>query len=510
MKRIYYIVISTALILVLFLAFTGNKIPKNATIENQPIKIFPDYNDITIPYNIAPLNFRIEEKAEKYLVAFSNSAEQKIILSSSEPVVSIPGGKWKRLLKDSKGKDITIEIYLKKSNQNWSKYSAIKNHISEEEIDNHIVFRQINAGYILWEKMGIYQRNLENFDEKPILLNDRTNRNCMNCHSFGNYDPKKMMIHLRSTPSGTLIYNNGEIKLFNTATKFTMSSGVYPSWHPNGKLIAYSVNKIEQKFHSSVNGTIDVYDKASDIVVYDLEKNRITTTPAISTRRLENLPTWSPKGDYLYYISGPAYDLNAPTSLVKYDLMRIPFNANNNTWGKPDTLLTAAKTGMSISFPEISPDGNFVVFCMADHGYFTVHNSTSDLYIMNLKTLEYSKLPVNSDKVESYHSWSSNGRWLMFISKRFDNLYSLVYFTHIDINGNASKPFILPQEDPDYYSTFTMNYNRPVFVRGEVKISANDLSKAAFEKAIDAQFDPSVDVDALSGATWIEKQSSKK
>jgi hypothetical protein len=510
MKHISYIIIALVISIVLLLTLFGKNIPKNAVTENQPATISPDYSGITLPKNIAPINFRIEEKAKKYMVSISNPDGKKILIKSASPLISIPERKWKNLLKKSAGKNITIEIYLKKSGSKWTKFPDFINHIAEEDIDNHIVFRHINAGYILWEKMGIYQRNLENFDEKPILLNDRTDRNCMNCHSFSNYDPEKMMIHLRRPPSGTLIYNNGEVKLLNTSTKYTMSAGVYPSWHPNGKLIAYSVNKIEQKFHSAAKGTIDVYDKASDIVVYDIAKNMITTTPALSTKRLENLPAWSPKGDYLYYTSAPPFNQSEPNSPVKYDLMRIPFDTNNSTWGKPDTLLTASETGLSITFPEISPDGNFLVFCMADQGYFTVYNPTSDLYIMELKTMKYSKLPVNSNQVESFHSWSSNGRWLLFISKRLDDLYSRVYFTYIDSNGNASKPFILPQKDPDFYSTYTLNYNRPVFVKGEVKVSANKLSQAAYKKAIDVHFDPSVDVDALSGASRFEKHDVTK
>jgi Tol biopolymer transport system component len=287
-----------------------------------------------------------------------------------------------------------------------------------------------------------------------------------------------------------------------------MSSFVYPSWHPNGKLIAYSVNKIEQMFHSG-NGSINVYDKASDLVVYDVEKNIVTTSPLVSTKWRENVPSWSPKGDYLYYISAPAYVPNGPDSINRYSLLRIPFNVTNNSWGKPDTLIKAYETGRSVTYPEVSPDGKFLVFNMSDQGYFTVFNESCDLYIMDPVTLKYSKLPVNSNRADSFHSWSSNSRWLMFVSKRLDGLYSQVYFTYIDSNGKASKPFILPQKDPDFYTTYTLNYNRPVFVKGEVKISANTLSQAAFEKAIDVQFDHSVDIDALSGATRYEKQEKR-
>jgi len=506
MKQIYTIIKTSAILLALLLSISCSQEPKNATVISETAKIFPDYSNITIPSNIAPLNFRVEEKANKYVAVVSGNSGKKIIIKSTNQLIDIPINKWKKLLKSNINKDITIDIFLKKQGQKWIKYPTITNTIAADEIDNHIVFRHINAGYILWEKMGIYQRNIENFDQKPILLNDRTDKNCMHCHTFSNYNPEKMMLHLRRPPSGTLLYNNSEVKMLNTATPYTMSACVYPSWHPNGKIIAYSVNKIEQKFHSAAEGKINVYDKASDLVLYDIDKNMITTTPVLSTKNRENLPSWSPDGNFLYYISGPPYSQEDDITGVKYDLVRIAFDQQTNTWGKPDTLLKASETGMSITFPEISPDGKHVVFCMADQGYFTVYNPSSDLYIMDLETRKYSKLPINSDQVESFHYWSSNGKWLMFISKRLDGLYSRVYFTHIDENGNASKPFILPQKDPDYYKSLTLNFNRPVFVTGEVKISAEKLSEAAFGKPDNVKFDPTVNVDALSGASRFEKQ----
>lgn len=478
-------------------------LPKNyEQAQNNPA-LFPDYKEITVPPNIAPLNFCIEnDSSKKQIAVFSVPGQYSFKVKSRNQKFNIAARKWKKLLKAGKGKSYTVEIYTK-SEKEWIKYKTFENRVAEEVIDSYISFRHINAGYILWEKMGIYQRNLESFRKTPVLLNDRTNTNCMNCHTFGNYNPNEMMIHLRRPPSGTLLCTNGETRFLNTATDYTMSAGVYPSWHPNRNLIAYSVNRIAQKFHSAGEKLINVYDMASDIVVYDIKKNMITTTPALSTKSLENLPAWSPCGNYLYYISSPPYSAEANAKNVKYDMLRIKYNAAENKWGTPDTLLRSSDTGLSITYPAPSPDGKFLSFCMATYGYFTIHNPTTDVYLLDLETKEYSKLPVNSNHVESFHAWSSNGRWLMFVSKRLDKLYSRVYFAHIDKNGKASKPFLLPQKDPGFYSTFTINYNRPVFMKDKVRIKAGTLSKTATEKHVQAKFDPNIDVNALSGATQI-------
>lgn len=507
-KKIIYSGLVLAAAIILITSVLPATVPGNAVSSNEKITIYPDYQGLVIPPNIAPLNFRTESKTEKIKVEFKAKDGFKFVVKSKGKTIFIPVKKWKKMLEKSKGNEYSFTIYEKGQGGKWIKYPEFTNKVAVEKIDSHIAFRQIGAGYILWSKMGIYQRNIENFEQSPILLNERTNNNCMNCHSFCNNDPEKMMIHLRRPPSGTLLYDDKEIKFINTSTPGTMSAGVYPSWHPGGKHIAYSVNIIEQKFHSGKEGKIYVYDKASDIVVYDIEKNMITTSPVVSTKSLENLPEWSTSGDYIYYINGPAYDQTAELQDVKYDLMGISYNVSTNRWGVPDTLLKAKDTGMSISFPKACPDGKSLVFCMSEYGYFTVHNQSSDLYLMDLTTKKHKKLELNSDDVESYHSWSSEGRWLQFISKKLDGLYSRVYFSYIDNEGNASKPFILPQEDPDYYTTLLFNFNRPEFIKGEVDVRASSLAEKALKDAEKVRFDPAVKVDGLSGASKIAKDAS--
>ena len=95
------------------------------------------------------------------------------------------------------------------------------------------------------------------------------------------------------------------------------------------------------------------------------------------------------------------------------------------------------------------------MFTLASYGNFSIWHKDADLYLMDLLTGETKPLTVaNSDDVESYHSWSSNGKWFIFGSRREDGLYARLYIAHLDEQGNASKPFLLPQEDPDFYHRF--------------------------------------------------------
>ena len=85
---------------------------------------------------------------------------------------------------------------------------------------------------------------------------------------------------------------------------------------------------------------------------------------------------------------------------------------------------------------------------------------------------------MNSPDVESYHSWSSNGRWIIFSSRRDDGSYTRLYIAYFDRNGKARKPFRLPQATPDYDDNRMKSYNIPEFMARPVSISKKELEDA--------------------------------
>ena len=188
---------------------------------------------------------------------------------------------------------------------------------------------------------------------------------------------------------------------------------------------------------------------------------------------------------------------------IKYDLNKVGYDPVNNSWGKVTTVLSAAETGKSIVMSCISPDGRFLLFCMTDYGSFPVFVKSSDIYIMDLKTGEYYKPDINSDQSESNFNWSSNSRWFAFGSKRLDGIFTRFYLCFIDEKGMVSKPFILPQEDPEFYNKMLDTFNLPEFITAPVKTSWQSLSRAALDNTsmIKAVLDEKVKLDGVSGAT---------
>ena len=86
--------------------------------------------------------------------------------------------------------------------------------------------------------------------------------------------------------------------------------------------------------------------------------------------------------------------------------------------GQPETVLSAKETGLSILLPRVSPDGWFLLFCMCRYGCFPAFHPTSDLYLMDVAKGPTRSAPINREFSESWHSWSSNSRWIAFSSKR--------------------------------------------------------------------------------------------
>jgi hypothetical protein len=464
----------------------SGKIPTYKEVERE-VTILPDYTGITIPPNIAPLNFTIKENGEKYFVRLYESGGEAITISSSTGKMYIPEGKWKKLLQLCKGKKMFVDIFVKKDSV-WIKFPSIINNVSVEPIDSYLVYRLIEPGFESWNKMGIYQRCLENFTQSPVMINEMSDDNCMNCHSFCRNDSHTMMFHMRAKHAGTIIYRKGKLAKVNTKTDHTISQGVYPAWHPGGRYIAFSVNHIGQAFHAIPQLKIEVTDTLSDLMVFDTEKNKIFTSPAISTKeRFETFPTWSPDGKYLYFCSAKALP-ETQFNKIRYDLFRISFDTSTCHFGTVDTIVAAASSGHSVSFPRISPDGKYLLFCMSDFGNFSIWHPESDLFLKNLESGEIIKPDINSPQSESYHTWSSGGRWIVFSSRRIDGLFTRPYFSYFDTSGKAHKPFLLPQKDPEFYATFLKSYNVPELVISRIELDPHSLSDVANSEADTASF----------------------
>jgi hypothetical protein len=453
-------------------------------VESAP-QLFPDYAAITLPPNLAPANFAIREEGDRFRVRIYGDAGEEIVLRLSGKNVCIPEKKWRNLLRENKGGKLSIAVASERDGR-WYQYQTIENEISADAIDPYLYYRDVVPTNSLWNKMAMRRRNMESFREEKLIDNYRIGHNCMNCHTFNRNNAREFLFHVRGTNGGTVLYRDGKLSKID----FPFAQAAYGNWRPDGKLVAFAVNEIKQNYYLSGYGDKmkEVFDLQSDVVLYHTESNTILSFPQIASAERENLPAWSADGQTLYYVSAPPYRDNMANEEMLYSLMNVSYDMQNNRMGKPEQLLSPDEAGGSVSFPTPSPDGRYMFFCVADFGYFPVNNKSADLYIMDLATGAYRKPDINSDESESYVSWSSNSRWIVFSSRRLDGMTSKPFLCHVSPEGILSKPFILPQEDPDYYRTDHRNFSRPELIRNRVDIGFRKLRKAIYSTPATAAY----------------------
>lgn len=474
MKRL--IRYATLEVLILLIGCT----PRPANIKDiaTPPPIYPDYTDITIPCNIAPLNFLLRNETDAVEVTAQYGGKiLKINCKGNE--VCFPIREWKALMQFATGKEVSVRV-IAHVNGRWLQYLPFRWQVTADKIDPFMSYRLIEPGYEVWNAIQLKQRDIENFDETTIADYHLVNNACMNCHIYGNQNPNLSLFYVRGKGGGTVLNRNGKLRKLELKNKQTISTGVYGSFHPSGRFGVFSSNIIIPIFHAVDSKRLEVYDTKSDVFVADFDHNRIFSCAQLSDSTvLETFPTFSADGKYIYFCSARIIKLPEKIKKLKYSLCRISFNAAKGTFGtKVDTLVNARLTRRSVCHPKVSPDGKWLLYTVADYGTFLIWHREADLQMMNLQTGAINPLKiVNSNRSDTYHSWSSTSRWFVFASKRDDGVYGKPYFCYIDKQGNVHKPFVLPQKHPSFYDHTLKSFNIPELSTGPLPFNAIDIEQ---------------------------------
>ena len=478
----------------LFMVSCSKGIKGTIQVTGQKPDIFPDYCDITIPPNIAPLNFSIKENGRAFKVIASDEAnDYQVTINSKGRNIIFPEDKWKKLTAKSRGNKIRFKVYSFDSEKNnWKRFEDFFMNVANEPIDPYLVYRLIYPGYYSWSHIRIMQRSIESFSEESLLENQILDMNCMNCHSFNQNNPERFLVHIRGSKGGTYFIEGDKITRRDLKIDAMPGSATYPAWHPGGRYVAFSSNQVRQNFYSIATKNIEVFDLVSSLIVYDIKNNDIVLVyDSDTTKYHKTFPSWSPDGSWLYFCRAPQATTSSNVTMedimrTKYDIVRIPFNPESGSFGESEVVFSASEIGKSASFPRISPDGNYLVVTVADYGTFPIWHEEADLYIIDLRTGRFKKMDLNSDDTESYHTWSSNGKWLVFSSKRIDGRSARPFIAYFESWDKTGKPFVLPQKDPDHYETMLESFNIPEFVSGKIRFTPRDFERASGQEAIKA------------------------
>ncbi|RPI02655.1 MAG: tetratricopeptide repeat protein [Calditrichaeota bacterium] len=213
------------------------------------------------------------------------------------------------------------------------------------------------------------------------------------------------------------------------------------------------------------------------LAYYDSESKEFHALPGANNPEfVQSNAVWSPDGKTIVFARSQAYQLKNLSNQDKvlltaeecgeflngekefvYDLYRIPFNQGKG--GVAEPIKGASFNGMSNFFAKYSPDGKWIVFCRAKS--YMLLQPDSELYIIPAEGGEARRMRCNTSRMNSWHSWSPNSKWLVFSSKQ-NSSYTQLFLTHIDAQGESSPPVLLRQ-----FTNPTMAANIPEFVNVE-------------------------------------------
>lgn len=466
--------------LVLFALVGCSRGPENVTRSHALPQMFPSYVGVTIPAEIAPLNFNMVGHCDAVDVTVRGSKGGTMHVTGDYADFDID--EWHALTRQNRGGSLTVTVVAKRDGR-WVQYRDFKVYVSADALgDWGLTYRLIPPGYEVYGKMGLYQRDLSTFDEEAILENTAVPGACLNCHTSNRTNPAQFTFHVRGSNGATAIQQNGKLELLKAKNDSIHGSMVYPYWHPSGHYVAYSTNQTHQSFHAVRSERVEVFDQASDVLIYQPGRHQLILNKDVMTPdHYENYPVFSPDGRTLYFVSSKAWDIPAHYKQIQYNICRVAFDPNTGqTMGPVDTLFNARKLGKSANHPRPSYDGRFLLFTMSDYGCFPIWHREADQWLLDLRTGKARPLDeINSRGTDSYHNWSSNSHWIVFTSRRGNGYYTTLYMAHVNADGTMGKPFLLPQRNPWKYYDETLNsFNTPDFTHRPVKLNARAATKA--------------------------------
>ena len=168
-----YTLLLTVAIWLLVSCSSHPDVPSSSKAAKCLPAIFPDYCNVTVPCNIAPLNFMLPADEYEACVARLTTPDGKQQTYGDGVKVQIPLQEWRGMLTAAKGKSIKVEVWGQKEGE-WLAFNPFEIRVASEPIDDYVSYRLIEPSYVAWTFMEIAQRNLTSFEETQIFNNEIT------------------------------------------------------------------------------------------------------------------------------------------------------------------------------------------------------------------------------------------------------------------------------------------------------------------------------------------------
>ncbi|MBU0544131.1 MAG: hypothetical protein KKH97_02180 [Proteobacteria bacterium] len=469
--------------------------PKKPPTSGESLLITYPYDGSLFPPEIASPTVTWTDKDPRsrfWLISFKFEDGRKPIFILTNQRSWIPERKtWETMKDHSSGKMSVLTVYSLPDRESGIVLSehAISIGTSVDSLDDSVFFRQIPLPFAVasksFEKTRWRLGDISSYG-KPATVMEGISV-CASCHAFSS-DGKwlSMEYNFGNDNGAQFITEVRKEIILRKEDFFTWSDfprrgvipptrGLFGRMSPTGRYAAASVNEI---CYAAVMNDTEYsqlfFPTFGVIAIYDSGSGSIQLLPGASDYSyVQANPAWSPDEKNLLFCRAKTknelhgnirnvttvfenrniHQLNELYN-IRFDLYRIPFNEGGGGIAEP--LEGASDNGMSNYFPRYSPDGNWIVYTRSRSGIML--QPDSELWIIPAGGGKARRMQCNRNYFNSWHSWSSSGRWLLFSSKA-NGPYTEIFITHVDREGNDTPPVLLSRFNDTGYAA-----NVPEFV----------------------------------------------
>ena len=435
-------------------------------------------DETLFPPEIAPPTFRWRDgrvDSDEWIITFKfQDGDGPINARIGKTQWTPSGDQWEAIKRRSREKKATVTILAvnQAARETILSGASISISTSRDEVGAPLFYREVILPFIKAVRDPSRLRwrfgEISSAQPPPIVLENLPV--CGNCHSFSaDGSTLGMDVDYANSKGSYVIQAVAEEMYLKKDSVITWDDykkeedeftfGLLSQISPDGKYVVSTVKDRSVFIPRPDLAFSQLFFPIKGIlVVYNRQTRTFNALPGADDKQLvQSNPVWSPDGQYIVFARSKVHHiknvrdrkavlLNAEESreFVKegkeflFDLYQIPFN--NGKGGKAAALRGASHNGASNYFPKYSPDGKWIVFCKAKS--FMLLQPDSELYIIPADGGEARRLRCNTSRMNSWHSWSPNSKWLVFSSKP-DSPYTQLFLTHINEQGRSSPPVVL-------------------------------------------------------------------
>ena len=477
-------VTAVAVFIIVMSLFNGRQLRVGEILANYQKDT--EYGSLTINYpldetlfppEIVPPTFRWDDNSgsDTWLVniSFQDGKAGMNVLANESRWIPEPR-QWQSIKNRSLEKDAEVTILGVKKGISNKIVSAgrIKIRTSKDKVGAPLFYREVNLPFVDAVKDPSLIRwrfgDISSPQQPPIVLQNLPV--CGNCHSFTeNGDTLAMDVDYANSKGSYVITHTAKEMILATSDIITWNDyrkedgeqtfGLLSQVSPDGRFVVSTVKDKSVFVPMPPLAFSQLFFPVKGILcTYDTQTRTFKSLPgADDPQYVQSNPSWSPDGKYIVFARAKAYDLKDTEGKGKvlltreeckeftedgrpflFDLYRIPFNEGRGS--EPEPIEGASNDGMSNYFAKYSPDGKWIIFCKAKS--YMLLQPDSKLYIIPAEGGKARELRANTSRMNSWHSFSPNGRWLAFSSKAYSD-YTQICLTHIDEQGNSSPAVLL-------------------------------------------------------------------